>query len=307
MARIIEADDLHQAVALIARDFKPIEGLRGILVREGLLTRLQRSRAWRGGLAAVDSAFPKSPVYLVGATLSLVAVASVLQRPGSRGVESRTRSWLLAEQGEIEQDFVSAYARLAERREALRLIRGEPTLTLLVDGEILPRRGRSPLWEEVLRLSLELADSGSCIAGVLKRSYSRTVGRRLGLDLSDRVLASATLRRGEAIIVEHSVRDLRARGCLEALYKPLRGIPAAVRVEFCGCEPLPFLSWLASSAGPSGLPWPIDLVDSLAKKEAARIAAVETLLLSKLARRELQHLGYTANPQESMRKRREEG
>jgi len=300
--RVVEANDIRAAVKAVTRSISPNTGVRSLLEAQGLLHRL--SGGWSpGALAAVDSAFPKSPTYLVGASLSLVAVASILSRED--GLIRRVSSWLLVEeQGELDQDYVSAYARLMERREALRVINEHSLSLVLVDGEVMPRAGRSPLWSEVTRLSKTLAEAGVCIVGVLKRSYASSIARRLGLQISDRSLGSAALQRGEAIYTPHSLEELRKRGCVEALYKPHRGLPTAVKVEMCGCQPLRTLSWLARAAGASGLPWPVDLVDTLAKKEAAKISAIEAVFLSTLARREMQHLGYTANPQEALRRKR---
>jgi hypothetical protein len=306
---VVDASNLGEAVRRIEPRGGEAAGLRRVLLEAGVVRRLD-SVEWRppSRLGAVDSAFPKSPLYLIGVSVSLVAVASVYS--GEGGVQRRIRSWLLAEeQGELDQDYVSAFARLRERAEALRLLGEEGVEVLLLDGELVPRPGRVPLWGEVKSLSDRLlgyaASSGRCLAGVLKRSYSSSIASRLGLRLSDRALASMALRRGEAIIMPHGFEELARRGCVEALYKPMRGMPAAVRVEACCSRPLELLAWLASSAGPSGLPWPIDLVDSLAKQAASRITVVESLLLSRLARRELQHLGYTANPQETMRRNRQ--
>lgn len=304
LVRIIEANDLLSAVNSVAGSFRSVGDVRQLLLERGQLLRLDS--AWAPtGLAAVDTAFPKSPVYLVGASLSLVALASIVSRED--GLTRNVRTWLLfEEQGELDQDYVAAFARLVERREAIRILDTQRVELLLIDGEVVPRKGKSPLWEEVVNLSKRLiARRGHCIVGVLKRSYSSSIARRLGLQVSDRSLASMALKRGEAVYAGHGVPELQKRGCLEALYKPLRGLPTAVRVEMCGCDPLTVLSWLARAAGPSGLPWPVDLVDTLAKREASKVSTVEAMLLSKLARRELQHMAYTANPQETMRRRRE--
>ena len=305
MVNIIEVDDLRSTVERIELRSSPRKQLRRLLEESGLIRQLsQPSRP--ASFAAVDSAFPKSPLYLIGVSISLVAVASLYSN--QEGLKRWVRSWLLSEElAEIDQDYVSAYARLRERIEAMRLLQEMAADTLLLDGEIVPRPGKVPLWREVERLSSQLlaqVGRGRCIAGVLKRSYSASIASRLGLNVSDRALASMALRRGEVIIAPHGAEDMRRAGCVEMLYKPRRGIPTAVRVEACCRDPLGLASWLASSAGPSGLPWPIDLVDSLAKQEVGKIYAVEALLLSKLARHELQHLGYTANPQETMRRQR---
>ncbi len=308
MVRVIEFSDVLEAVRKLAREAPEPHGLRERVEASGLLVRLGNRGGFEGRVVAVDSAFPKSPVYLLGYALSLVAVAIV--SAGEGGFSKGVKSWLLAERlGELDQDYVAGFARLKERLEAVASARG--ARAVLLDGELVPRPGRSPVWREVegaSRRLLDLVDAGVCVAGVLKRSYSASLASRLGFEFSDRVLASLTLQRGEAIVAEHSSRLLHARGCFEALYKPPRGLPAAVRVELC-CpggreEALGFLSWLAGETGASGLPWMIDLVDSLAKREASKASAVEALLLSSLARRGLQHLGYSANPQESMRRGR---
>lgn len=308
MVIVLEADDLGRVAGRLAAERPRVEGLRGLVESSGLLVRLRGG--WRPGfLSAVDTAFPKSPVYLLGFTVSLVGLARVDVVEGA--ARSRTRSWVLAEPlGELDQDYVSAFARVRERMEALAAL-GEGAELVVLDGEIVPRAGRSPLWGEALRLSERLVDealsAGRVVAGVLKRSYSRSMAERLGVEgVTDRVLASLTLRRGEALLAPHSDEGLAGRGCVEALYKPLRGVPAAVRVEACcpdrgRCVELLWL--LASEAGASGLPWPIDLVDSLAKREASKVSAVAALLLSRLARGEAPQLGYASNPQETMGRR----
>ncbi len=278
--------------------------VRRLLIERGLIHRLRSGSALepRGGVYAVDSAFPRSPSNLVGYSLSLVAVAAAEWFTGERVV----KRWLLVERfRDLDQDFVAGFARLQERNIALSL---DPWL-LVLDGEILPRRGRSGLWEQARTASLSLVASVSskcgAVAGVLKRSYSRTVSSALGLEVSDRVLATLGLERGEAIIVSHGDRVLAERGCVEAFYKPLRGLPVAVKVEACcsRCvDCLDLLSFLASETSATGLPWAIDLVDGIVKREVALLDSVERHLLSMLARGFAAELGVKANPQEQGRR-----
>ena len=305
MPEAIEVRDALDAVRVLEERLSRVDlrGVRGRLEEEGLLHRLPGGARLPGASYAVDSAFPSTPVTLLGASLALVAVAAVDSR-GGRTV----RRWLLLEVfGELDGDYVTGFARLQERRLATSL---EDAELVLLDGELVPRPGRSSVWaavgEENRRL-LALPERGTAVAGVLKRSYSRGIASRIGVPVSDRVLATAVLERGEALIAPHSREDLRSRGCVEALYKPLRGPGAAVKAEACcprdGVDCLELVDALANEAGATGFPWMLDLVDALVKREVSSMTAVEAALLSRLARRRSLHVGYAANPQERRRGR----
>ena len=304
---VIEVEDplaAAERVASIEGEERRWEEVRRLLEERGLIQSLRDGAALRprGPIYSVDSAFPRSPSNLVGYSISMVAVAAVEWQTGRRIV----KRWLLAERfRDLDQDFVAGFARLQERNIALSL---DPWL-LVLDGEILPRRGRSSLWEQARSASLGLLESiySKCgaVAGVLKRSYSRTVSSALGLEVSDRVLATLGLGRGEALIARHGDRVLAERGCVEAFYKPPRGLPVAVKVEACcsRCvDCIDLLSFLASETGATGLPWAIDLVDGIVKREVALLDSIERHLLSRLARGFIAELGVKANPQEQGRR-----
>ena len=257
-------------------------------------------------LYAIDSAYPSRAVDLVGLSISLVAVVSVRFREGDK-VEARTKRRLLASYfSEIEQDRVAAFARKEERLTALRVI--EDADMLLIDGEIVPYKRAQGYWKEPVSLSIELLKKalrkGIPIVGVIKRSYSTELAQELGLDLNDKSIASLVLRRGEFIEIRPSFRVLREHGCKVIYYKPLRGLGEAVKLEACipsgGPDTCKIVSYLAREAGSSGLPWIIDLVDSLSKKEVSLIEAIRSMLLNKLAIYAGENIvvGYPTNPQE---------
>ncbi|NOZ89630.1 MAG: DNA double-strand break repair nuclease NurA, partial [Crenarchaeota archaeon] len=253
MPEVVEVGDSVEAVRLLERVFAGarLRGLRRLLEERGMIRRCSPLRLG-GRVYAVDSAFPSSPVNLVGGSLSLVAVGAV-----RRGDAWRTlRRWLVYESfGDVDADYVRGFARLQERRLAVSL---EGPEAVIIDGELVPRPGRSSVWSSVVEESrrlVGLAERGVLVAGVLKRSYSRTIASRLGLPVSDRALASAVLDRGEVLEAAHPSRELAERGCVEAFYKPLRGPPLAVKLEACcprGADCCGLAAFLASEAGATG-------------------------------------------------------
>jgi len=255
---------------------------------------------------SIDSAYPSRPIDLVGLSISLVAVVSV-RFSEEDGVETHTKKRLLVSYfSEIEQDRVAAFARKEERLTALSII--EDADMLLIDGEIVPYRRAQGYWREPISLSIELLKralrKGVPIVGVVKRSYSSELARELGLSLNDKSIASLILRRGEFIEVRPSFKVLREHKCKVIYYKPLRGLGEAVKLEACipnnTLDTCKIVSYLAREAGSTGLPWIIDLVDSLSKKEVSLIEAIRSTLLNKLAIYAGENIvvGYPTNPQE---------
>ncbi|KSW11907.1 hypothetical protein CF15_03665 [Pyrodictium occultum] len=304
MVEVVElGDDIHAAVKRIASRLPSIdEGLRR-LVEESIGIRKIKELGTRfEPVYAVDSAFPRSPLNLVGISMSMVTVALV--RYSDRGTSIRRGRKLLVEYlGDIEQDYVAALARLEERRYAVSVV--DDAGLMVVDGEILPRRGASDLWVDVENLSLmlvkELSRRRVPLVGVLKRSYSAQMAGVLGVRMSDKAVASIVLRRGEYLELPHPQETLASMGCRIVFYKPLRGLAEAVKLELCSAgHPVDqVVSMLARETGPTGLPWVIDLVDSVVKKEVARLAAIHQLLLSRLSRGRRHQLAYPLNPQEA--------
>ena len=255
---------------------------------------------------AVDSAYPSRATDLVGLSVSLIAVVLARYREGER-VETRTvRRLLVSYFSEIEQDRVAAFARKEERIIALSAATDADIL--LIDGEIVPYKRAQSHWREPITLSIVLLEKlqrkGIPLVGVIKRSYSSELARKLGLGLNDKSIASLVLRRGEFVEVEPSLKILREHGCKIVYYKPLRGLGEAVKLEACipegSLNMCGIVSYLAREAGPSGLPWIIDLVDSLAKRNVSLIEAIRGSLLSKLAIHTGENIvvGYPTNPQE---------
>jgi len=305
VVEIIEFSDVRDAVERIASRLPFVDEKLRLLVEQNIgIKRVTDIVASPDPVYAVDSAFPRSPLDLVGMSMSIVAVAVAKYSRGRTSVK-RTRRILVEFLGELDQDYVAAFARLEERRHALNIV--DEAEMLVIDGEILPRRGSSELWANVESLSMmlvkELLRRGVPIVGVLKRSYSRHIADMIGMPLSDKALASLILRRGEFIEVAHNQEQLARLGCRIVFYKPLRGFAEAVKLEVCS-KRVPVgdvVAILAREAGPTGLPWIIDLVDSVVKKEVAHIGAVHSLLLVRLARGKRHTLAYHTNPQEKNR------
>ncbi len=302
MPDVLEFSDPSEAVDHIVSKTPrlSITDLREEMEKLGILTRLGPVSSSRVScdVYAVDSAFPSTPVSLVGYSMSVVAVAAVYWCNAS----VKMKRWLIIERlKDLDQDYVVAFAREQERRLAL----GLDSKSIVLDGELVPRQGRNPLWREVKQMSLELVDkvlkARGVIAGVLKRSYSRRLSLLLGVNLTDKAIASLVLYPGEAIVLPHSSKDLVGKGCVEAFYRPLRGVSPAVKVEACCSsreECLRFIAMLAWEAGPSGFPWALDLVDSMVKRGVGIIDSIENLLLSRLARSRLTEVALSSNPQE---------
>lgn len=305
MVEVIEFNDVRDAVERIASKLPLVDEKLRLLVEQNIgIKRVINHVASPDPVYAVDSAFPRSPLDLVGMSMSIVAVAVAKYSRGRTRVK-RTRRILVEFLGELDQDYVAAFARLEERRHALNTV--DEAELLVIDGEILPRRGSSELWANVESLSImlvkELLRRGVPVVGVLKRSYSKHIAGMIGVPLSDKAIASLVLSRGEFIEVTHNQEQLAKLGCRIVFYKPLRGFAEAVKLEVCSRR-VPVddvVAVLAREAGPTGLPWMIDLVDSVVKKEVAHIGAVHSLLLARLARGRRHTLAYHTNPQEKNR------
>ncbi len=255
---------------------------------------------------AIDSAYPSRPLDLVGLSLSLVAVVLV-KHVYNRGTEAEyERKLIVSYFSELDQDMVAAIAREAERTIALRVLRDADVL--IIDGEIVPYKRAQNYWRKPVSLAARLLDEASRlqvpVVGVIKRSYSSDLAKRLGLNLNDKSIASMVLRRGEYLELEPSLALLREKGCKIVFYKPLKGLSEAIKLEVCPFNPsmdlCQLVSYLSRNAGASGLPWIIDIVDSLSKQQVSLVEAIRRLLLGKLATRGEEGIvvAYPTNPQE---------
>ncbi len=172
---------------------------------------------------------------------------------------------------------------------------------------------------EAIRRSRELVREalarGIPVIGVLKRSFSRDVAvvEGVGPDVSDRALMSAVLEPGKYFVAgaykeiarafsERAPEELRWRAewlewvsgdelfgnVLVAFYRPsVTLFPAATKVELAlppGVGPGEVLSSLAAVSESTGLPAPIDYVDSLARVGPETIYTVYQLLVTRLSR-----------------------
>lgn len=189
--------------------------------------------------------------------------------------------------------------------------------------------------EEAIKKSRELIRealaSGIPVIGVLKRSFSRdvVVAEGLGPELTDRVLMSAVLREGEYFVAgryKEIYEGFRSKApdslswrvewlrwvssdeyfgdVFVAFYRPYHALfPAATKVEVAlpeGIDLGEVLAGLAAVSEATGIPAPIDYVDSLSRVTPEMIYTVYQLLLNRLgsAGREVaQILLALVNPQ----------
>jgi hypothetical protein len=256
-------------------------------------------------LAAIDSAFPQTAIELVGASIAPIAAVAITTRNGviDRIVEHKL---LYSVDETIQPDLVVATARRMERVLALRSLDG--VKLLLFDGELLPLTAAAD--SELVNLSKTVLEQarrkGVTVVGVIKRTRSRILSSRLHVAVSDKALTALMLKPCEALVVEHPSTMLRRLGCVITFYKPLRGIAFSVKAELCGDTS--YLDLLASMPGWSGLPWPIDLVDSIAKQEVNRlINLVQTKLRRFMVELDVVELTAPLNPQEAGSQRSQGG
>ncbi|NPA05113.1 MAG: DNA double-strand break repair nuclease NurA [Crenarchaeota archaeon] len=242
----------------------------------------------------VDTAYPPSPIDLLGLSISIIGCA-VLGVRGGRLAEQHTSHVVLASRRGLDQDYVAAYARLIERREALRHVEDGGYELVVFDGEVVPykclysRRPRGA-WRtycnDIGALVDRLTRSVKALVGVIKRSYSSILSL-YGIDLSDKHAASIILRRGEYVVAGKTISSSLGIELVEVYYKPLRGMPLAVKLEI-GARRVDeslvegIVEHLACTSSPTGLPIFIDLVDALARRELRVVDAVRRYMLSRV-------------------------
>lgn len=185
--------------------------------------------------------------------------------------------------------------------------------------------------EKSRELIQEALARGIPVIGVLKRSFSRdiVVAEGLGPELTDRALMSAVLEEGEYFVAgtyreiyegfrPNAPKELGWRiewlrwvsnddhfgGVVVAFYRPHHVLfPAATKVEVAlpiGIDVGEVLAGLAAVSESTGLPAPIDYVDSLSRVTPETIYTVYQLLLNKLSsagREVAQILLAIVNPQ----------
>ncbi|HIC99688.1 MAG TPA: hypothetical protein EYP08_08780 [Pyrodictiaceae archaeon] len=123
------------------------------------------------------------------------------------------------------------------------------------------------------------------------------MSKRLGLRIPDKAIMSLALNRGEYAIVEKFMNNK----CFIVYYKPLRGLQQAVKAEVCGdidqSRVGEVISLLMFSAAQTGLPWYIDFVDGLAKRETQLLDLISSRLLKTAVAAEIEQLAEPTNPQ----------
>lgn len=168
--------------------------------------------------------------------------------------------------------------------------------------------------EKSRELIREALARGIPVIGVLKRSFSRdvVVAEGLGPELTDRALMSAVLEEGEYFVAgtygeiyegfrTNAPEGLRWRvewlrwasgddyfgDVVVAFYRPHHALfPAATKVEVAlpdGLDVGEVLAGLAAVSESTGLPAPIDYVDSLSRVTPEMIYTVYQLLLNRLS------------------------
>ncbi len=252
---------------------------------------------------AVDSAFPRAPIDLIG--MSIAPIAAAYAVTGPTPLRSVKRLVLYAVDDQLKPETVSLRARIEERRILVELMEKYRPKVALIDGEIVPLK--------LIRLSKELRELTDVmlekaklrhitVIGVVKRSKTRFLSKILNVNANDKAIAAYALSPCEAIIIDHPSGVLRERGCKLVIYKPPRGPAAAVKLEVCGS--LEEAARHACSAGWSGLPWLADLVDALAKAEAERlIRLVDSKVRGLLGAHGVVELALPVNPQEGSQPR----
>lgn len=251
-------------------------------------------------LVAIDTAFPVHPLELVSLAISVIGYASIVI-DSDVVVERRTGYRIITGLGRLDQDVVAAYAREIERRIAKELISSGFNGIIVFDGEVVPiacRRSKvAGTWINVCRLTEQLLASKNVFIGIVKRSFSFTLSKRLGLKIPDKAIMSLALNRGEYAIVEKFMNNK----CFIVYYKPLRGLQQAVKAEVCGdigqSRVGEVISLLMFSAAQTGLPWYIDFVDGLAKRETQLLDLISSRLLKTAVAAEIEQLAEPANPQ----------
>jgi len=251
-------------------------------------------------LVAIDTAFPIHPLEFVGLVVSVIGYASILV-DNDVVVEKYTGYKIVAGFGKLDQEIVATYAREIERHIAKKVISSGFSGIIVFDGEVVPiacRRSQiAETWDNVCKLTKQLLFNKNIFVGIVKRSFSFTLSKKLGLRMPDKAIMSLVLRRGEYAIVE----EFASSRCYVVYYKPLRGLQQAVKVEICGDVDLNRISeiigLLASSAAHTGLPWYIDFVDGLAKRETQLLDLISSRLLKTAIVAETEQLVEPTNPQ----------
>ena len=253
-------------------------------------------------LAAIDTAFPMYPLELVSLVVSVIGYAGIVVE-NDVVVEKYTGYKVIAGFGKLDQDIVAAYAREIERRIAEKLISSGFNGIIIFDGEVVPTACRhskvSEPWTNVCKLTEHLLARKNIFVGIVKRSFSFTLSKKLGLNMPDKAIMSLVLQRGEYAIVEKFANDK----CLVAYYKPLKGLQQAIKVEVCGSvdqnRVSEIIGLLISSAAHTGLPWYIDFVDGLAKRETQLLDLISSRLLKTAVEAETEQLVEPTNPQKT--------
>ncbi|OWJ54813.1 DNA double-strand break repair nuclease NurA [Pyrodictium delaneyi] len=291
---------------------------------------------------AIDSTFPiDGGMDLVGGHLVAVVAGYVgfggLRARGVRPYDVYARARFV--DTEDAHRILPLYAKLVEKAVAHRVLgyveQGlMDARIILFDGELIPyqllfksqkavskSRILAKLDDSVAQLLERAQRLGITLVGVVKRSYSRLLGARLGrrLSLNDKAIMSLLLGNGEYLVLgsfgellpryaeiiaaEKGVEPRKYQGIVEerlaarreysrvivAFYKPSVSHPnhQAVRVEvldYGGLGLEKTLSMLNKLTNPAtGLPYPIDVVDEYTRLESRMLELLRRKIVGHLA------------------------
>lgn len=298
-----------------------LRGLRDRFLGEGRIAPLGKGEP--ACYYAVDSGFMSPPLEVLGGYLNLVQVATVPYGRGCGGPPERALYVYFNPERDDTDAFARVREREHAMRGLEWLEGVDGPKAVLIDGEVVPRfgarrRAGDALVGEAIRRSADLIHEalrrGVPVIGVIKRSFSRdvVVAEGLGPEISDRALMSAVLGEGEYFVAgtyreiyevfkERAPEGLRWRldwlrwaagsepfsDVLVAFYRPRHTIfPAATKVEVALPESVDVgevLAGLGAVSEFTGLPAPIDYVDSLSRVTPEMVYTVYQLLLNRLS------------------------
>ncbi len=298
----VDAKDLESVAKAIAQQLSRVKKelrtqLKPIIRRINSLDRGSLARRF-SNIYSIDSAFPLRSRDLLGASVAMISYGWVHVKQLKLHDYYVSSKVIYNFVEGIDSDEIAFRARMYERTLAMELLNSREDIQLMVfDGELIPFKSlyaREGKWAKLLQTSISLIEKALNrnvpICGVVKRSYSSLLAKVVGLGeikFNDKALCSILLSRGEYIMLDHPIDLLRRRGCKLVFYKPLRGLPQAVKVEICVKDESQLSSLItlfSMEASYTSLPWFNDLVDSLVKRELSKMDTLSALLQTLLAK-----------------------